>query len=67
MTLEPASSIKSSGAVMVVAVVTGSGVFVHADGFVVTAAHVVEDAEMIEVHWLGGLKAVARIVSLSRT
>ncbi len=55
------------GAVMVVAVVTGSGVLVHSEGFVVTAAHVVESAEMIEVHWADGFKASAKVVSLSRT
>jgi serine protease Do len=56
-----------SGAVMIVAVVTGSGVLVHPDGFVVTAAHVVDAAELIEVHWLDGFKSTAKIVSLSRT
>ena len=55
------------GAVMVVALVTGSGVLVHREGFVVTAAHVVESAEMIEVHWADGFKASAKVVSLSRT
>lgn len=55
------------GAVMVVAIITGSGVLVHPEGFVVTAAHVVESAEMIEVHWLDGYKALAKVVSLSRT
>lgn len=55
------------GAVMVVAIVTGSGVLVHGEGFVVTAAHVVESAEMIEVHWADGFKASATVVSLSRT
>lgn len=55
------------GAVMVVAIVTGSGVLVHGEGFVVTAAHVVESAELIEVHWLDGFKSLAKVVSLSRT
>lgn len=55
------------GAVMAVQVFTGSGVLLHADGFIVTAAHVVEDAEAIEVFWADGFKASARIVSLSRT
>lgn len=55
------------GAVMVVSIVTGSGVLVHPEGFVVTAAHVVESAELIEVHWLDGFKALAKVVSLSRT
>ena len=57
----------SSGTVMVVAIVTGSGVLVHQDGFVVTAAHVVESAEMIQVHWLDGFSANAKVVSLSRS
>lgn len=57
----------SSGAVMVVAIITGSGVLVHQDGYVVTAAHVVEAAELVEVHWLDGFKAKAKVVSLSRT
>jgi serine protease Do len=43
-----------NGAVMVVAIITGSGVLVHQEGYVVTAAHVVENAELIEVHWLDG-------------
>lgn len=55
------------GAVMVVALITGSGVLVHADGYVVTAAHVVESAELVEVHWLDGFKSAAKVVSLSRT
>ena len=57
----------SAGTVMVVAIVTGSGVLVHGDGFVVTAAHVVESAEMIQVHWLDGFSANAKGVSLSRS
>lgn len=57
----------SSGTVMVVAIVTGSGVLVHAEGFVVTAAHVVESAEAIQVHWLDGFTANAKVVSLSRS
>lgn len=56
-----------SGAVMVVAVITGSGVLVHEGGFVVTAAHVVDSADLIEVHWPGGFKSSAKVVSLSRT
>lgn len=46
---------------------TGSGVVVHKDGYVVTAAHVVESADLIEVHWRDDFKSVAKIVSLSRT
>ena len=56
-----------NGAVMAVSIVTGSGVLVHGDGFVVTAAHVVESADAVEVHWPGGFKASAKVVSLSRT
>ncbi|MGV3620451.1 MAG: S1C family serine protease [Archangium sp.] len=46
---------------------TGSGVLVHKDGWVVTAAHVVESAELIEVRWRDGFKAVAKVVTLSRS
>lgn len=47
---------------------TGSGVVVHKDGYVVTAAHVVESADLIEVHWRDDkFKSVAQVVSLSRT
>jgi serine protease Do len=46
---------------------TGSGVLVHEGGYVVTAAHVVEDAEVIEVHWRDGFSTTATIVSLSRS
>ena len=56
-----------TGAVVIVSVGTGSGVLVHPDGYVVTAAHVVEAAEHIEVHWLDGFKTTAKVVSLSRT
>lgn len=55
------------GALMAVSIGTGSGVVVHADGYVVTAAHVVEDAEAIEVHWKDAFQSKARVVSLSRT
>ncbi len=50
-----------------ITVSTGSGVLVHAQGYVVTAAHVVDDAEAIEVYWRDGFSASARVVSLSRT
>lgn len=56
-----------SGAVMAISIVTGSGVLVHADGYVVTAAHVVESADGIKVHWADGFKADAKVVSLSRS
>lgn len=54
-------------AIVAVQVFTGSGVLLHPDGFVVTAAHVVEDAEAIELFWASGFKAKAEVVSLSRT
>ena len=57
----------ASGAVVIVSVGTGSGVLVHPEGYVVTAAHVVDAAELIEVHWLDGFKTTAKVVSLSRT
>ncbi len=53
--------------VVAVNVGTGSGVLVHAQGFVVTAAHVVEDADGIEVQWKDGFSSEATIVSLSRS
>ncbi len=56
-----------SGAIMGLSIGTGSGVVVHKDGWVVTAAHVVETAEAIEVHWRDEFKANAKVVSLSRT
>lgn len=55
------------GAMVVLSLVTGSGVLAHADGFVVTAAHVVDAAEAIEVIWLDGFRSPARVVTLSRT
>ncbi len=39
----------------------------HSGGFVVTAAHVVDDASVIEVHWRDGFSTNAQVVSLSRT
>lgn len=54
-------------ALLEVGLVTGSGVLVHADGFVVTAAHVVEDAEELEVEFKDGTRSKAGIVTLSRT
>jgi serine protease Do len=55
------------GFVLKVAVGTGSGILVHADGFIVTAAHVVEGAEQIVVHFKDGTQADAAVLSLSRT
>jgi S1-C subfamily serine protease len=46
---------------------TGSGVVLHGSGFVVTAAHVVEEAEAIELEYKDGTKSGAHIVTLSRT
>jgi len=54
-------------AVMAVSVGTGSGVVVHKDGYVVTAAHVVEDAEVIEVQWKDGTTSRATVVTMSRS
>lgn len=55
------------GAIMAMQIFTGSGVLVHPEGYIVTAAHVVEDAEQIELHWTDGFKTGARVVTLSRT
>lgn len=55
------------GANVHVGVGTGSGVLLHGDGYVATAAHVVEDAEVIEVEFSDGTKASGGIVTLSRT
>jgi serine protease Do len=52
---------------MRVGVGTGSGVVLHKDGFLATAAHVVENAEGIYVEFKDGSKAEAKIVTLSRT
>jgi serine protease Do len=46
---------------------TGSGVVLHAAGFVATAAHVVEEAESIELEYKEGTKSPAHVVTLSRT
>jgi S1-C subfamily serine protease len=50
-----------------VTVTTGSGIVVHPDGFIVTAAHVVELAEEISVEFQDGSTQDAEIVTLSRT
>jgi serine protease Do len=52
---------------MSVSISTGSGVVVLPQGYVVTAAHVVEDGEAIEVQWSSGFKSEASIVTLSHT
>ena len=46
---------------------TGAGVVLHADGFIATAAHVVETAEDIVVEFSGGDSQKAEIVTLSRS
>ncbi len=45
----------------------GAGVVLHESGFVVTAAHVVDQAEVIELEFKDGSKSSARVVTLSRT
>ncbi len=45
----------------------GSGVLVHPDGWIVTAAHVVEEADLIEIEFVDAPKTTAEVVSLSRT
>jgi serine protease Do len=45
----------------------GAGVLLHEGGYIATAAHVVEEAELIEVHYKDGTKCLASIVTLSRT
>ena len=55
------------GFVLKVGVGTGSGILVHADGFVVTAAHVVEGAEQIVVQFKDGTQTEGVVLSLSRT
>ncbi|MBL8957062.1 MAG: trypsin-like peptidase domain-containing protein [Myxococcaceae bacterium] len=45
----------------------GAGVLLHEGGFIATAAHVVDQAEMIEVSYKDGTKCGASIVTLSRT
>ena len=55
------------GFVLKVGVGTGSGILVHADGFIVTAAHVVEGSEQIVVQFKDGTQSDAVVLSLSRT
>src|SRR5574337_866234 len=45
---------------------TNTGVVLHPDGFIATAAHVVEDAEPIAVELRDGVMLEAEIVTLSR-
>ena len=45
----------------------GAGVLLHESGFVVTAGHVVADAETIELEYKDGSKSDAHVVTLSRT
>ena len=50
-----------------VAVGTGAGILLHSDGYVATAAHVVEGADAILVVFKDGLQVQATVVTLSRT
>jgi serine protease Do len=59
--------LSKSGARIDVGVGFGSGVVLHAGGFIATAAHVVEDAEAIEVEFSDGSTSEAEIITLSRT
>jgi serine protease Do len=62
--------VSEEGLRMEVGLGTGSGVVLHADGFIATAAHVVdvvEQAEKINVEFQDGTEADAEIVTLSRT
>ncbi len=44
----------------------GSGVVVHQDGYIVTAAHVVEEANQIGIRYQNGDQAEAELVTLSQ-
>jgi serine protease Do len=46
---------------------TGSGILLHSDGFIVTAAHVVEGAMAIMVAFKDGTQTPADVITLSRT
>jgi S1-C subfamily serine protease len=46
---------------------TGSGILLHQEGFIVTAAHVVEGAQGIMVAFRDGTQTAADVISLSRT
>lgn len=58
---------KTSSRSVTITTGTGSGVVVHADGWVVTAAHVVDEADVIELEFVDGTSSPAEIVTLSRT
>ena len=45
---------------------TGSGFILHEDGYIATAAHVVEDADIVRVMFHDETFAQARIVTMSR-
>lgn len=45
---------------------SASGFVLHADGYVVTAAHVVEDADVVRVEFHDGTTSEAKIVTMSR-
>jgi S1-C subfamily serine protease len=44
----------------------GSGFILHADGYIATAAHVVEDADIVRVTFHDETFSKARIVTMSR-
>lgn len=58
---------KTTGRSVSITTGTGSGVLVHADGWVVTAGHVVDEADVIELEFVDGSSSPAEIVTLSRT
>lgn len=45
---------------------SGSGFVLHAEGYIATAAHVVEDADLVRVAFHDGTTAEAKIVTMSR-
>ncbi len=57
----------AEGYVLRVGIGTGSGILVHSDGFIVTAAHVVEGAEQVVVVFKDNTVVEAAVLSLSRT
>lgn len=61
----PARSIaEASGSVVLVGAgsSTGSGVLISGDGYILTAAHVVGDADDVKIKWPDGLEMVGKVV-----
>lgn len=56
-----------SGYHLQVGIGTGAGVVLHADGFIATAAHVVDNSEAVQVEFFDGTSEPAEIVTLSRS